>query len=445
MRNKCADAYQEVLSTGRLNSDNYTLADFYTIDSDDIFTKTVPYYEYVKDYKEKKYYSYQRQLVSACNHRVKVKDPWTGEIKEMIMMGSNNYLGLITHPKVVEAGINAYQRYGSGASSAPLLSGTYDITRELELKLAKFKGTEDALVFSTGYSANVGTISALLRPGDVAIIDKLDHASIIDGCRLSGADLRTFKHQDIDSLEKCLETCKDKYKGKLIIVDGVYSMDGDICPLPEIKKMSDKYDARLMVDDAHATGVIGLYGKGTAEYFNMEDHVDLILGTFSKTLGAVGGFVAASTKVINYLRFYSRSYFFSAALPPNICATVKAAIEVIEEQPELIQQLHNNVEYLHSKLKNLGLRVTPPGTGIITVILNDEVTLRKMSKVIHEKGLFINPLPFPSVPRGEPRFKLSLMATHTQEALDEAANIFEEACNEFDIIESKVYAMLASV
>lgn len=441
MRNKCADAYQEVLSTGRLNSDNYTLADFYTMDSDDIFTKTLPFLKYYENYTENGYNLYQRILLSPCKNRVIIQDTTSGQKKEMIMMASNNYLGLITHPEVVEAGIKAYQRYGSGASSAPLLSGTYDITRDLELKLAEFKGTEDALVFSTGYSANVGTISALLRPGDVAIIDKLDHASIIDGCRLSGADLRTFKHQDIDSLEKCLETCKDRYKGKLIIVDGVYSMDGDICPLPEIKKLSDKYDARLMVDDAHATGVIGLYGKGTAEYFNMEDHVDLILGTFSKTLGAVGGFVAASKKVINYLRFYSRSYFFSAALPPNICATVKAAIEVIEEQPELIQQLHNNVEYLNSKLKNLGLRVTPPGTGIISVILNDEVTLRKMSKVIHEKGLFINPLPFPSVPRGEPRFKFSLMATHTQEDLDEAANIFEEACNELKILKNKIYSM----
>jgi 8-amino-7-oxononanoate synthase len=441
MRNKCSLAYQEVLSTGRLNSDNYTLADFYSMESDDIFAKTIPYYEYVRDYKQKEYYSYQRPLLSACNNRVIIKDPWTGQEKKMIMMASNNYLGLITHPKVVKAGIEAYEKYGSGASSAPLLSGTSDMTRELELKLASFKGSEDALVFSTGYSANVGAISALLRPGDVAIIDKLDHASIIDGCRLSGADLKVFKHQDMNSLEKCLKACEGKYKGKLIIVDGVYGMDGDICILPEIKKLADKYSAKLMVDDAHATGVIGLNGKGTAEYFNMEGKIDLTLGTFSKTLGAVGGFVVASKEIVNYLRFYSRSYFFSAALPPCICATVKAAIEVIEEEPEKIQQLHNNVEYLYRKLTNFGLRVTSPGTGIISVILNDELTLRKMSKLIHEKGLFINPLPFPSVPRGEPRFKFSLMATHTQEDLDEAAHIFEEACNKFEVVKGIIYSM----
>ena len=229
-------------------------------------------------------------------------------------------------------------------------------------------------------------------------------------------------------------------KGNLIIVDGVYGMDGDICHLAGNKKIADKYSAKLMVDDAHATGVIGLYGKGTAEYFNMEGKIDLTLGTFSKTLGAVGGFVVASKEIVNYLRFYSRSYFFSAALPPCICATVKAALEVIEEEPEIIQQLHNNVEYLYRKLTNFGLRVTSPGTGIISVILNDELTLRKMSKIIHEKGLFINPLPFPSVPRGEPRFKFSLMATHTQEDLDEAAHIFEEACNKFEVVKGKIYS-----
>jgi glycine C-acetyltransferase len=445
MRNKCSQAYQEVLSTGRLNSDNYTLADFYDMESDDIFAKTIPHFKCMEDFKEKGFYSYRRTLLSPCKNRVIIYDESSGNKKEMIMMASNNYLGLITHPKVVKAGVEAYEKYGAGASSAPLLSGTYDITRELEKKLAKFKGYEDALVFPTGYSTNVGTISALLRPGDVAIIDKLDHASIIDGCRLSGADLRTFKHQDMNSLEKCLKSCVSKYRGKLLIVDGVYGMDGDICPLPEIKKLADKYNAKLMVDDAHASGVIGLYGKGTAEFFDMEGQIDLTLGTFSKTLGAIGGFVAASKEVINYLRFYSRSYFFSAALPPNICATVKAAIEVIEDEPEIIQQLHNNVEYLYKKLTNLGLRVTSPGTGIITVILNDEATLRKMSKFIHEKGLFINPLPFPSVPRGEPRFKFSLMATHTQEDLDEAVNIFEEACNEFGIIEKKAYSFSLAV
>jgi glycine C-acetyltransferase len=433
MISKSSSAYQEVLSTGRLNSDNYTIADFHDLDSSDIFAKTIPAYWYIYDYKEKGYYTHQRQLLSPCENRVKIKDPWTGQAKEMIMMASNNYLGLTTHPKVIEAGINAYKKYGSGASSAPLLSGTFDITKELELKIAEFKGTDDAIVFSTGYSANVGTISALLRPGDAAITDKLDHASILDGCWLSGAKMVVFKHQDMNSLEKCLKKCKEKYKGMFIVVDGVYSMDGDICPLPEIKKLADRYGAKVMVDDAHATGVIGSKGKGTAEHFGMEGQVDLILGTLSKSLAGVGGFVASTKEVINYLRVYGRSYFFSAALPASVCASVKAAIEVIEEEPERIQQLQKNVKYMHDALENIGLTVSPSGTGLISVVIGKELTMRKISKRIHEMGLYINPLPFPSVPKNEARFKFSLMATHTQKDLDEAADIFKAACNEFGL------------
>ncbi|MFH0976739.1 MAG: pyridoxal phosphate-dependent aminotransferase family protein [Spirochaetota bacterium] len=438
MTSKCSLAYEEVLSTGRLNSDNYTLADFHSLESNDIFAKTIPQYWYIYDYKEKGYYSHQRPLLSACKNRVTVKDPWTGEIREMIMMASNNYLGLITHPKVIEAGIDAYKKYGTGASSAPLLSGTFDITREVELKIAGFKGAEDALVFSTGYSANVGAISALLRPGDVAIVDKLDHASILDGCRLSGAEMAVFKHQDMNSLEKCLKRCEGKFKGKLIIVDGVYGMDGDICPLPEIKKLADRYGAKVMVDDAHATGVIGKTGRGTAEHFNMEGEVDLILGTLSKSLGGVGGFVASTKEVINYLRFYSRSYFFSAALPPSICATVKAAIEVMEAEPERVQQLQNNVKYLHDTLSGSGFNVSPPGTGALSVIIGDELLMRKISKRIHDLGLYINPLPFPSVKKNEARFKFSLMATHTRQDLDEAADIFKKACGEFGMSNERI-------
>lgn len=438
MKKKSSLAYLEVKNTGRLNSDYYTLADFYDLDSDNIFDKTIPHYHFIKDMKERDYFSYQRPLLSACENRVVIYDKETAKPKEMIMMASNNYLGLITHPKVIEAGIKAYKKYGSGASSAPLLSGTFDVTRELELKLAEFKRCEDAIVFSTGYSANVGTISALLRSGDVAIIDKLDHASIIDGCKLSGADIKVFKHQDLNRLEKILQSCQEKYRGKLIIVDGVYGMDGDICPLPQIKALADRYGARIMVDDAHATGVIGKKGRGTAEYYDMEGDIDISLGTFSKSLGAIGGFVAASNNIINYLRFYSRSYFFSGALPPSICASVKVAVEIIESEPQRIQNLHNNVGYLYNRLSDCGLKVTKPGTGIVSVIIGDDVILRKMSKRIHEKGLYINPLPYPSVSKGEERFKFSLMATHTKEDLEEAAEIFIDSCLEFGIIKQKI-------
>ncbi len=442
MRNKCAEAYREVLSTGRLNSDNYTIADFHDLESNDIFDKAIPAFRYIYDYKEKGYYTHQRPLLSACKNRVIVKDPWTGQIREMIMMASNNYLGLTTHPKVVQAGIDAYYKYGSGSGSAPLLSGTFDITRELELKLAEIKRCEDAVVFSTGYAANVGTASALLRPGDVAIIDKLDHASIIDGCKLSGAEIMVAKHQDMNHLEKCLKRCTSKYNGKLIIVDGIYGMFGDICPLPEIKELAGKYEAKILVDDAHAMGVIGKYGRGTSEYYGMEGDIDLVLGTLSKSLAGVGGFVAASKEVINYLRVYGRSYFFSTALPASVCASVKAALEVIEEEPGLIQQLHKNVKYLYDNLASNGFDVSPPGTGMLSVLIGDELLMRKISKRIHEMGLYINPVPFPSVPKKGARLKFSLMATHTQEDLDSAIEIFTNACSEFGLLEN--YAISGS-
>lgn len=426
--------YNTVAKGKIINSDNFSLADFLQLSDPNLFHKTVPFYAFIEDMKGKGYLSYRRPLLSPCKNRVLIYDDATSKEKEMIMMASNNYLGLTTHPKVVEAGMKAYEKYGSGGSSAPLLSGTFDLTKELEAKLAKLKGCEDAIVFSTGYSTNVGIISALLRHEDVAIIDKLNHASIVDGCRLSGADFKVFRHADMDSLEKKLKICERKYHGKLVITDGVFGMDGDICHLPQIKEIASAYGAKVMVDDAHATGVIGKYGGGTLEHFGMEGKIDIVMGTFSKSLAGVGGFVASSKEVINYIRYYSRSYFFSAALPPCVCASVKAALEVMEEEPELIERLHRNVEYLHTRFAALGLEVNPPLTGVLSVVIGDDLTLRRMSRRIHELGLYINPLPYPSVPKGKSRFKFSIMATHTQQDLDEAADIFEKVCKEFGII-----------
>ncbi len=431
---RCGDALRELRETGRVDSDRYTLADFYDLEDDDIFTKAFPAHEYIADFSSTGCFTYRRPLVSPCDNRTVIRDETTGSTRPMIMMASNNYLGLINHPKVVRAGVEAYERYGAGGSSAPYLSGTFDITLELERKLAEFKGCEAAMVFPAGYSANVGIVSALLRPGDVAVVDKLDHASIIDGCRLSGAALKSFGHMDVDKLERCLKACDDRYRGKLVITDGVFGMDGDICPLPDIVEVARRYNARVMVDDAHATGVIGKTGRGTTEHFGMGGKVDLVMGTFSKSLGGIGGFVASKKEVITYIRLYARSYFFSAALPPCICATVKAALEVIEEEPGRIARLHDNVRYLHGRLEAAGLTVSPPGTAVLSVLVGDELTLRKMSRRIHELGLYINPLPYPSVPRNQARFKFSLMATHTREDLDEAADIFRRACKESGII-----------
>jgi 8-amino-7-oxononanoate synthase len=416
------------------DSNAYTLADFYELDDEDLFAKTVPAYRYIQHFEGTGCFTYARPLVGPCGNRSLVEDRRTGRRKRMIMMASNNYLGLTTHPRVVEAGQKALEKYGSGGSSAPFLSGTFDITKKLEGKLAELKGCGDAMVFSSGYSANLGTISALLRHRDVAIVDKLDHASIVDGCRLSGAAMRSYRHGDVAGLEKILRACDGKYMGKLVITDGVFGMDGDLCPLPEIKKVVDMYGAKLMLDDAHATGVVGKRGRGTAEYFNMEGEIDLVIGTFSKTLGAIGAFVASTEEVINYIRLYARSYFFSAALPPAVCASVIAALEVLEEEPWRVARLRWNVKHLHDRLTDLGLEVTPAGTGVVSVIIGEELLVRRMSKRIDELGLYINPLPSPSVPKGQERFKFSLMATHSEDDVDEAADIFEMVCREFGVL-----------
>ncbi|MBN2040899.1 MAG: pyridoxal phosphate-dependent aminotransferase family protein [Spirochaetes bacterium] len=437
MNKKSALAYLEVKNTGRLNSDYYTLADFNDLESDDIFDKALSKYWYIYDYKEKGYYTHQRPLITACDNRVLIKDPWTNKIKEMIMMGSNNYLGLTNHPKVIEAGIKATEKYGAGPGSVPLFAGTYNLTQKLEKKLAALKGCEDAVIFPSGYTANIGTINALLRSEDVAIIDKLAHASIIDGCKLSGTNIQVFHHQNIEKLEKKLKLSQKKYRGKLIIVDGVYSMHGDICLLPEIKKLADMYNARIMVDDAHATGVIGKNGKGTADYYEMEGQIDIVTGTLSKALGGIGGFLASTKEVVEYVRLHGRSFFFSTALPPAICSSLITALEIIEDEPDRREKLHKNVKYIYDRLSSNGLNVTPTESAILGLVVGEELTLRKMSKRIHELGLYINPVPFPAVPKGHAKFRISPMATHSQNDIDEACDILEKVCYEFNAVKSE--------
>lgn len=419
-----------------IDSDGKNLADFIDLPepSEDIFDKTIPFYAFMNDITAKQYNHWQRELVGPSENRVKIYDRYTGKTREMIMMASNNYLGLTTHPKVVQAGIEAQKEYGAGAGSVPLLGGYNDLHRKLEEKLAKFKGCEDAMIFTSGYTSNVGIVSALVRSNDVALNDRLNHASIIDGCRLSGGTLRTFKHNDMESLEKALKYCRKRYKGILVIVDGVFSMDGDIAKLPEIVALARQYGARVMIDEAHASGVIGENGRGTPEHFHMEGEIDIVAGTLSKALGGVGGFVASTKEVINYLRFYARSYMFSTAMPPATAASLIAAIDVIENEPELRQKLWYNINYMTSNLRKLGFDLGNAETAIIPIIISDEEKLRKVSRYIHEAGIFVNSVYYPAVPKGLSRLRLSLMATHTQEDLDTTLNVIEDAARKFDII-----------
>lgn len=425
-----------LLKKGRVDSDHHTMADFFVLPDRDLFAKTRPLFDYIEDWKDKGTYMYRRCLASASGSRVIVRDDILGVPREMIMMASNNYLGLNNHPKVIEAGQRALAKYGAGMSGSPFLNGTFDLLVELEERLARLKGCEDAVVFSTGYSANLGAVAGLIRPKDVVLLDRLDHASIIDGCRLAGEPFRTFRHNDMESLENLLKKCDGEFMGKLIAVDGIFSMDGDLAPLPRIVELAAKYGAKVLVDDAHATGVIGSHGGGTCDYFNLHGKVDMVMGTFSKTLAATGGFVASTKEIVSYIRHYARSYIFSASLPPAVVAMVLAALDVMENEPELRERLWDNVYYMHGNLKRMGYDVFPstPESAIMIMTIGDEVKLRHMSRKVHEAGIFLNAVPYPAVPKDECRFRMSLMATHTREDLDETLDVLKKVGKEFGVI-----------
>ncbi len=411
-----------------------TLADFVDADNEDLFEKARLFRGFMDRLRKDEYHHWRRTICSPSEGRVEMIDPFTGQKRNMIMMASNNYLGLTTHPKVVQAGLDAVKEYGAGAGSVPLLGGTLEIHRQLERRLAKFKSCEDAVVFTSGYGSNVGCISALLRPKDVAINDRLNHASLLDGCRLSGSKLVAFKHNDMESLEHILQRCARYYRGKLVIVDGVFSMDGDIAPLPEIIRLARQYGARVMIDEAHASGVIGANGRGTPEHYGIEGQVDLVAGTLSKGLGGVGGFVATSAEVAEYIRFYGRSYMFSTAMAPQVCGSLIAAIDVIENEPELREKLWRNIRYMHEQMKKLGFDLGNAQTAIVPIIIGDNEKIFNMARDIHRAGIFLNSVFYPAVPKRLSRLRLSLMASHTQEDLDETLNVLADVGKKYGII-----------
>ncbi len=392
----------------------------------DVFEKCLKIYEQTQGLKASGHYFFFRKLESAQDSEVVVNG------KRVIMIGSNNYLGLTNHPRVKEAAIKAIERFGSGCAGSRFLNGNLEIHEELEVKLARFFRKEAALVFATGYQTNLGTISALLGRNDVAIIDKYDHASIIDGCRLSFGRVKKYRHNDMKDLERVLEATKDK--GKLIIVDGVFSMEGDIADLPRIVKLAKAYGARVMVDDAHGVGVLGEGGRGTAEHFDLEDQVDLIMGTYSKSLAAIGGFVAGSKLVIDFIKHVGRSMIFSASLPPSLVASVSTALDIIEEQPQLRIQLWKNTHKMLKGYKELGYDTGTSETPIVPIIIRDSIKVYEMCKFLFENGVFVNPVVSPAVPPGRELLRTSYMATHTEEQLDKVLGAFKKVGNQLDLI-----------
>ncbi|MBM4145402.1 MAG: pyridoxal phosphate-dependent aminotransferase family protein [Nitrospira sp.] len=352
--------------------------------------------------------------------------------RKMIMVGSNNYLGLTNHPKVKEAAIEAIRKYGTGCAGSRFLNGTLDIHVQLEEKLAGFMRKESALVFSTGFQVNLGVISALVGKDDIVIIDKMDHASIIDGCRLSFGDIKKFRHNDMADLERVLKEYEDK--DKLIVVDGVFSMEGDIANLPDIVALAKKYDARLMVDDAHGIGVLGKTGRGTAEHFGLEDEVDLIMGTYSKSLASIGGFISGSAEVIHFIKHLARSLVFSASPPPASVASVSVAIDIIENEPERRDQLWKNTRKMLNSFKQIGLQTGRSETPIIPVIVGDDEKAFLMAMMLQDEGIFANVAVTPAVPNGMALIRTSYMATHTDEQLDKVLKAFEKVGRKLGLI-----------
>ncbi len=353
--------------------------------------------------------------------------------RRLIMLGSNNYLGLTTHPKVKEAAINAIRKYGTSCTGSRFMNGTLALHRELEERLAEFLHKEACIVFSTGYQTNVGTISALIGKDDIAITDKEDHASIIDGCKMSYGKMLRFKHNDMEDLENVLRSCPDD-AGKLVIVDGIFSMAGDIAPLPEIVKLCKKYSARLMVDDAHSIGVLGEQGRGTANYFGVEDDVDIIMGTFSKSFASLGGFIAGDEEVIFYIKHNARSFIFSASMSPANTAAALAALEIMQEEPERIERLWKISNKMREGLKSLGFDIGNSCTPIIPVYIRDRWKTIYMWKELFDLGVYCNPVLPPGVPPNQSLLRTSYMATHTEDQIDRALEIFEKAGKKIGII-----------
>jgi 8-amino-7-oxononanoate synthase len=351
----------------------------------------------------------------------------------LIMIGSNNYLGLTTHPKVRNAAIEALRKYGPSCTGSRFLNGTLALHRQLEEELADFVGMEAALVFSTGYQANVGTISALVGRGDVVITDREDHASIVDGCLLARGEMLRFRHNDMKSLERALSKC-DSDQGKLVVVDGVFSMGGDIAPLPEIVSLCKQYDARLMVDDAHSVGVLGRNGRGTADYFGVTEDVDLIMGTFSKSFASLGGFIAGEEAAIGYVQHHARSMIFSASMPPPCVAACLAALDIMRSEPERPQHLMALADRMRQGYQELGYNTGDSQTPIIPIIIGDDMPTFMIWKALFEAGVYTNPVIPPAVPPSKSLLRTSYMATHTKEQMDRVLGLFEKVGKQVGVI-----------
>ena len=395
----------------------------------DLFAKTEKKHNY-DTAREQGIYPYFHELTSGQNTVVEI------EGKRTIMIGSNNYLGLTSHPEVVEAGIEGLKQYGSGCSGSRFLNGTLNIHKKLEKELAAFLHKEDVITFSTGFQSNLGIISAIVGHGDFVICDKENHASIYDGCRLSFGKMLRYNHADMQDLENTLQYVSEQKNagGALIVTDGVFSMSGDICNLPEIVRLAKKYGARVMVDDAHGLGVLGAHGRGTAEYFGLEDEVDIYMGTFSKSLASLGGYMASTKRVIDYVKHTSRPYIFSASITPASVQSARKALEILAREPERVRALNEIADYMRKKLDETNIKYIPGKTPIVSIYTYEDEKAFTACKLLLERGVYVNPVISPATPVGKALIRTSYSATHKREEIDEAVEKIKEV---FQILEIK--------
>lgn len=375
--------------------------------------------------KERGIYPYFHQLNSKQGPQVVM------EGKDIIMIGSNNYLGLTSHPEVIQAGKEAIEQYGSGCSGSRFLNGTLDSHVMLEKELAEFLKKEDVVTFSTGFQSNLGIISAIAGRTDYILCDKENHASIYDGCRLSYAKLLRYEHSDMYDLEEKLKSVPEDC-GILIVTDGVFSMGGDLCKLPEIVELAEKYGARIMVDDAHGLGVVGEGGRGTASHFGLTDKVDLIMGTFSKSLASLGGYLVASEEVVHFVKHNSRPFIFSASIPPANIACASKALDILIREPERVKNLKEIADYVRNGLKARGVDIRDSYAPIIPINTYNDFDTFKLCKLLFENGVYVNPVISPAVPVGESIIRTSYIATHTKEQMDRAMDIIQKTISDYN-------------
>lgn len=399
---------------------DYDYSNFYYGAGDDPLNLLGPFGDWYQEARPNGYYLYAEAVQSAPTTRVRVKNGKTGAIQDLLNLASYNYLGISYRDEVKEAAIAATREYGLGASGSPILSGTFEIHKQLAQALATFKKKEACILFPTGYSANVGFISALMRSGDHIFCDQYSHASIVDGAILAKAKTVFFRHNNPLDLERKLSGVRGK---KLVVVEGVYSMDGDVCVLPDIVEVAKRHGARILIDEAHSTFLFGANGRGVAEHFGLEDEVDFHLGTFSKSLGGQGGFVCGTSRLIDYVHAFGRSRFFSCNLAPNLTAGLLAGLRIVENEPHLRQRLWSNVAYLRRRFAEEGIDIGKSTSQVMPVMVNNDAKVFSVAEKIQDRGLFLQPVTYPAVPKHKSRLSISVFAAHSEADLEFAVGV----------------------